>query len=157
MRTYLYLHKENTDVPQKQCRGKYAPKPTSCPFGCAGQYFDSETNLCYNRHRYCSPQTGSYLSQDPIRLADNNPTLYAYVSDPNILIYIFGLSGRGGSTYQNIQNQIFGDLSKTHGSNVKIEGQIDLENGSSRYGDVVVEDPMLNIFSHLKTNKPGKH
>ena len=101
-----------------------------CPFRWAGQYFDSETNLCYNRFRYYSPETGSYLSQDPIRLAGNNPTLYAYVSDSNSWVDILGLSGRGGSTHQGVQDQIFGDLSKTHGNNVKIEGQIDLGNGN---------------------------
>ena len=62
-----------------------------CPFRYAGQYFDSETNLCYNRFRYYSSETGGYLSQDPIRLAGNNPTLYAYVSDPNTWLDPFGL------------------------------------------------------------------
>lgn len=54
-------------------------------------YLDKETNLCYNRYRYYSPETGSYLSQDPIRLAGNNPTLYAYVHDPNTWLDPFGL------------------------------------------------------------------
>lgn len=62
-----------------------------CPFRLTGQYFDSETNLCYNRFRYYSPETGSYLSQDPIRLAGNNPTLYAYVHDPNTWLDPLGL------------------------------------------------------------------
>lgn len=54
-------------------------------------YLDKETNLCYNRYRYYSPEAGSYLSQDPIRLAGNNPTLYAYVSDINSQVDVFGL------------------------------------------------------------------
>ena len=68
-----------------RCDGGY------CPFRYAGQYFDSETNLCYNRFRYYSPETGSYLSQDPIGLAGNNPTLYAYVHDLNTWLDPFGL------------------------------------------------------------------
>lgn len=64
---------------------------SDCPFRFAGQYFDNETNLCYNRFRYYSPETGSYLSQDPIRLAGNNPTLYTYVPDPNSWLDPFGL------------------------------------------------------------------
>lgn len=32
-----------------------------------------------------------YISQDPIRLAGNNPTLYAYVHDPNMWLDPFGL------------------------------------------------------------------
>lgn len=33
-----------------------------------GQYLDTETGLAYNRFRYYSPETGAYISQDPIRL-----------------------------------------------------------------------------------------
>jgi RHS repeat-associated protein len=54
-----------------------------CPFRYQRQYEDVETGLYYNRFRYYDPNTGNYLSQDPIRLARNNPTLYAYVPDPN--------------------------------------------------------------------------
>lgn len=62
-------------------------------------YHDSETDLCYNRFRYYSPETGSYLSQDPIRLAGNNPTLYAYVPDPNTWLDPFGLDPLGTGGY----------------------------------------------------------
>ncbi len=57
-----------------------------------GQYFDSETDLCYNRYRYYSPETGSYISQDPIGLAGGNPTLYGYVKDVNSWIDVLGLA-----------------------------------------------------------------
>ncbi|QOW59970.1 DUF6531 domain-containing protein [Treponema pedis] len=63
------------------------------PFLYQGQYFDSETDLCYNRFRYYSPDTGTYISQDPIGLAGNNPTIYGYVKDPNSWIDVFGLRG----------------------------------------------------------------
>ncbi|SUB88431.1 Cell wall-associated polypeptide CWBP200 [Porphyromonas macacae] len=61
------------------------------PFLFQGQYFDAETDLCYNRFRYYSPDTGSYISQDPIGLAGGNPTLYGYVFDSNTEIDPFGL------------------------------------------------------------------
>ncbi|MDC6117325.1 RHS repeat-associated core domain-containing protein [Serratia rubidaea] len=38
------------------------------PLRFQGQYFDAETGLHYNRYRYYDPQTGSYISQDPIGL-----------------------------------------------------------------------------------------
>ena len=60
------------------------------PFLYQGQYYDFETNLAYNRFRYYSPETGAYISQDPIRLSGNNPNLYAYVEDPNAGLDIFG-------------------------------------------------------------------
>lgn len=54
------------------------------PFRFQGQYADVETGLYYNRFRYYSPELGNYISQDPIRMAGNNPTLYGYVFNPNV-------------------------------------------------------------------------
>ena len=61
------------------------------PFRQLGQYEDEETGLYYNRFRYYDPRIGNYISQDPIRLAGNNPTLYAFVTDPNLWVDVFGL------------------------------------------------------------------
>ena len=41
------------------------------PFLYQGQYYDEEIGLAYNRFRYYSPESGTYISQDPIRLAGN--------------------------------------------------------------------------------------
>ena len=69
-------------------QGEYV---TECPFRYQGQYHDSETGLYYNRFRYYSPDEGVYISQDPIGLNGNNPTIYAYVGNNNAWIDIFGL------------------------------------------------------------------
>jgi len=61
------------------------------PFRQLGQYEDDETHLYYNRFRYYDPRIGNYISQDPIRLMGNNPTLYGYVEDCNQEIDIWGL------------------------------------------------------------------
>ncbi|MEN7547394.1 RHS repeat-associated core domain-containing protein [Rapidithrix thailandica] len=66
--------------------------PQDCPFRYQGQYEDVETGLYYNRFRYYSPESGTYISQDPIRLKGNNPNIYAYVSDSNVWVDVFGLS-----------------------------------------------------------------
>ncbi|WP_346748067.1 RHS repeat domain-containing protein [Prevotella jejuni] len=66
------------------------------PFRQLGQYEDEETGLYYNRFRYYDPNTGSYISQDPIGLAGNNPTLYAFVKKLNTEVDIFGLSATHG-------------------------------------------------------------
>ena len=42
-----------------------------------GQYFDKETYLNYNWHRYYDPFTGRYISADPIGL-DGGNNLYLY-------------------------------------------------------------------------------
>ena len=65
------------------------------PFRQLGQYEDDETRLYYNRFRYYDPRIGNYISQDPIRLMGNNPTLYGYVGDCNKSVDLFGLQELG--------------------------------------------------------------
>jgi len=62
------------------------------PFRYQGQYEDIETGLYYNRFRYYSSETGSYLSQDPIGLA-GGINLYNYVIDSNSYLDVLGLLG----------------------------------------------------------------
>ena len=62
------------------------------PFLQAGQYYDIEIGLAYNRFRYYDPSTGTYISQDPIGLRSGQPNIYAYVRDPNGSIDFFGLA-----------------------------------------------------------------
>ena len=60
-------------------------------FRYAGQYFDEETGLHYNYHRYYDPSIGRYLTADPIGLA-GGVNLYAYVqNNPVNLIDPLGL------------------------------------------------------------------
>ena len=63
------------------------------PFLYQGQYLDGETGLAYNRFRYYSPETGAYISQDPIRLEAGLTNLYAYVHDVNAWVDPWGLTG----------------------------------------------------------------
>ena len=53
-----------------------------------GQYFDEETGLHYNRHRYYNPDTGQFISQDPIGLLGgvNN---YQYAPNKDWYIHVF--------------------------------------------------------------------
>jgi uncharacterized protein RhaS with RHS repeats len=65
-----------------------------------------ETELYYNRFRYYHPETGLYISQDPIGLAGNNPNFYAYTFDSNTQVDPFGLvlgksRPSGGWNYDN--------------------------------------------------------
>ncbi|MWP50462.1 MULTISPECIES: RHS repeat domain-containing protein, partial [unclassified Gilliamella] len=53
--------------------------------------------LYYNRFRYYNPETGLYISQDPIKLAGNNPNFYAYTFDSNSEVDPLGLMVQPGS------------------------------------------------------------
>ncbi|MFL0100143.1 RHS repeat domain-containing protein [Tenacibaculum maritimum] len=76
---------------------------TFIPFRFSGQYEDIETGLYYNRFRYYSPDTGTYISKDPIGLLGNNPNLYAYVPDVNSWVDVFGLDC-GKKIYRGTDN-----------------------------------------------------
>jgi RHS repeat-associated protein len=62
------------------------------PFLYQGQYLDTETELAYNRFRYYSPESGVYVSQDPIGLDGGMPNMYSYVHDLNVWIDPLGLA-----------------------------------------------------------------
>ena len=77
------------------------------PFLYQGQYYDEEIGLAYNRFRYYSPESGTYISQDPIRLA-RGLAFYGYVFDCNGGVDIFGLH-IAVATYTN-SNGITGEV-----------------------------------------------
>jgi len=73
------------------------------PFRFPGQYYDQETGLHYNYFRYYNPQSGRYLTPDPIGL-EGGINLFAYVennplneSDPS------GLLGPFGPGFKNVR------------------------------------------------------
>jgi RHS repeat-associated protein len=56
-----------------------------------GHYFDSETGLHYNRHRYYSPELGRYIQVDP-RDLEAGPNVYAYPARPLDTVDVDGLA-----------------------------------------------------------------
>jgi RHS repeat-associated protein len=61
------------------------------PLRFPGQYHDAETGLHYNLNRYYDPETGRYLSHDPLGL-EPAPDSLAYVGNPTALIDPLGLA-----------------------------------------------------------------
>jgi len=78
-----------------------------------GQYFDEETGLHYNRHRYYNPDTGQFISQDPIGLLGgvNN---YQYAPNPLGWIDPLGLCKEGNPnspvTFEGLKELVENDL-----------------------------------------------
>ncbi|HEX8886477.1 MAG TPA: DUF2235 domain-containing protein, partial [Noviherbaspirillum sp.] len=80
-----------------------------------GQYWDAATGLHYNRRRYYDPQSGRYLTPDPLGMPDG-PNSYIYVKnnplryvDPEGLV-LFAFDGTGnaaeplaGDTISNVR------------------------------------------------------
>lgn len=67
-----------------------------------GQYFDQETGLHYNRHRYYDPSVGQFTTQDPIGLLGgiNN---YQYAPNPTGWVDPLGLTCKE-TKYKNLQS-----------------------------------------------------
>ncbi|WP_244192373.1 RHS repeat-associated core domain-containing protein [Pseudomonas rhodesiae] len=61
------------------------------PLRFQGQYFDEESGLHYNRHRYYNPDIGRYLTPDPVKLA-GGINGYRYVPNPTGWVDPLGLS-----------------------------------------------------------------
>ncbi|QBH00764.1 RHS repeat protein [Xanthomonas oryzae] len=61
-----------------------------------GQYFDTESDLNYNRFRYLSPEVGCYATQDPVGIA-GGINIYEY--GPNSIIFVDPL---GLTTYRKV-------------------------------------------------------
>ncbi len=69
-------------------RGADAYTPLRFP----GQYFDPESGLHYNRYRHYDPESGRYLSPDPLGLIPA-PNAVTYVDNPTRWIDPLGLAG----------------------------------------------------------------
>ncbi|WP_326837725.1 RHS repeat-associated core domain-containing protein [Amycolatopsis rhabdoformis] len=68
-----------------------APQSTTdTPLRFQGQYFDRETGLHYNFHRYYDPVLARYLSPDPIGF-EGGPNQHAFVENPHVLTDPLGL------------------------------------------------------------------
>jgi len=96
------------------------------PFRFPGQYYDQETGLHYNYFRYYNPQTGRYITPDPIGL-EGGINLFTYVGnnpinwvDPFGLTWqLYGLLGGQASGHVGIAG-----LSVSAGAAASTGGQV---------------------------------
>jgi RHS repeat-associated protein len=102
------VHSDHLNTPQvvSDAQGSVIWRADYSPFGQAnvsqnriafnlrfpGQYYDEESGLHYNWHRYYDPQTGRYLTSDPIGLVGGLNTYRYARNNPFGLIDPDGLS-----------------------------------------------------------------
>ncbi|MGX2951564.1 AHH domain-containing protein [Ursidibacter sp. B-7004-1] len=68
------------------------PSPLDPQMLFAGQWVDEESGLAYNRFRYYDPESGNYISSDPIGLSGGERP-FGYVSNPLDWFDALGLAG----------------------------------------------------------------
>lgn len=141
-----------------------------------GQYFDKETNLHYNYFRYYEPETGRYISPDPIGLAAgmnvwgyglHGPLRWSDPSGLDIIITLFkGQNGNIfnhigiGTTTGNNPYQTFGASPNTGiGLFFPVQGHIRLDKGKPIatliISSTVNQDSLINIFNDAAANNPN--
>ncbi|WP_188322576.1 RHS repeat-associated core domain-containing protein [Pseudomonas azotoformans] len=72
------------------------------PLRFQGQYFDQESGLHYNRHRYYNPDVGRYLTPDPVKLA-GGINAYQYTTNPTGWVDPSGLNACPGEDSCKLQ------------------------------------------------------
>ena len=82
------------------------------PLRFQGQYFDPESGLHYNRHRYYNPDIGRYLTPDPVKLA-GGINAYQYVPNPTGWVDPLGLSTCPGGDKCKPKNKVDDPTPKT--------------------------------------------
>ena len=95
-----------------------------------GQYYDKETGLHYNRHRYYDPQTARFINQDPIGLVGGNNN-YQYVPNPVAWVDPFGLACKED------------DLADVANSIAKLSDDLAGTFAGGRYSSRVLEKDMI--------------
>lgn len=114
-----------------------------------GQWEDSESGLYYNDFRYYDPQSGRYLSPDPLgRLAEvlGSPNAYAYVNnnplsyvDPwGLILFAFDGTGNGESDPGALSNV------------VEFRNRYLSDNGKFRYITGVGTEHIDNEYGNIK-------
>lgn len=114
-----------------------------------GQWEDSESGLYYNDFRYSDPQSGRYLSPDPLgRLAEvlGSPNAYAYVNnnplsyvDPwGLILFAFDGTGNGESDPGALSNV------------VEFRNRYLSDNGKFRYITGVGTEHIDNEYGNIK-------
>jgi len=113
-------------------RSNVAPiNKTTCPLRFPGQYYDEESGLHYNRHRYYDPQTAQYLSPDPLGLG-GGVRPQGYVDNPLSWVDPLGLM----ILYRGMNDDEYSQLMKN--GTWKAQGTLEGKWFAESYNDAVI-------------------
>ncbi|WP_205621455.1 RHS repeat domain-containing protein, partial [Dickeya fangzhongdai] len=107
-------------IPLRRYLGDAANEEVYCELRYQGQVCDAETGLYYNRHRYFDPESGQYLSADPLGILGGiRPQ--GYVHNPLEWVDPMGLVGCPGTSHldnpkKKVNSANIGDTVRTPSS-----------------------------------------
>jgi RHS repeat-associated protein len=123
------------------------------PLRFAGQYFDEESGLNYNYHRHYDPETGRYVSEDPLGLAPA-PNPYTYVHNPTTWVDPLGLAGSSGcpsATYaKNSAHHVYSHGHAANSPRIPGKSRFRVSEGGQKFTDEVLSHP--NVVVTHQTN-----
>lgn len=126
------------------------------PIRFQGQYFDDETELHYNRHRYYDPLSGRFVSKDPIGLLGGFNT-HTYAPNPVQWIDPLGLAPKK----QNAVKNGCANCDPCQGRNPSAVAQSwqgrDPYNGVDSYKNVVVRKGAVLYTLYPHGDAPGNY
>jgi RHS repeat-associated protein len=115
------------------------------PLRFQGQYFDHETGLHYNRHRYYDPEIGRFISKDPIGLI-GGLNLFQYAPNPVKWADPFGLRR---TPAQRLADRVQGLPSSEHPNTVAViktkDGRIIAGRNQGNVHNKEIEKELKNI------------
>nr|WP_275366857.1 RHS repeat-associated core domain-containing protein [Xenorhabdus bovienii] len=122
-----------------------------------GQYADKESGLCY---RYYAPETGQYISPDPIGLLGGlNP--YGYVHNPTEWVDPFGLAGKDCDKLKwgnPKSGPTYGHTFKDHGQKLKSNQLMDRARSKGhQIGQYRDDEAAASFIAEVAQKGPGVH
>jgi RHS repeat-associated protein len=112
------------------------------PLRFQGQYFDHETGLHYNRYRYYDPETGRFISRDPIGYS-GGLNLHVYAPNPVAWVDPFGLDVQANRAQGNAGRDALIKRLKNSRRFEYIDNEVRINTpkcGSYRQADILVYD-----------------